>query len=162
MLAQRFIGSLVAVICFAALLPAQKYSGPRPEKPDVLYLVHASKLVETEVAEAKEEKRKDDTIYVVDGVSSAAKTPMAEPIFLIESKRIVPDRLQLYKLETKSGKREILFSAKRRKDGPRSIHLSMKRVAEGLYRLEANENLSNGEYAVTPEGSNTVFLFQVY
>ena len=42
------------------------------------------------------------------------------------------------------------------------MHLSMKRVGDGLYRLEANENLPNGEYAITPEGSNTVFLFQVY
>lgn len=146
----------------ACIAFAQKYSGPRPPKPDLLYLVHASTLLETEVAEAKEEKRKDDTVYVVDGASSAVKTPMAEPIFLIESKRILPEKLQLYRLDAKNGKREILFSAKRKKDGPRPMHLTLKRLGEGLYRIEANEFLANGEYAVTPEGSNTVFLFQVY
>ncbi len=38
----------------------------------------------------------------------------------------------------------------------------MKRLGEGIYRLEANEYLQNGEYALTPEGSDQVFLFQVY
>jgi hypothetical protein len=148
----------------AALLAAQKYNGPRPPKPDVIYLLHATNLVETELAEAKEEKRKDDTAYVVDGAASPAKTPLAEPIFLIESKRIIPDKLQLYKLDTKSGRREVVFPPhnKRRKDGPRPLHLSVKRLADGIYRLEANEFLQNGEYALTPEGSNQVFLFQVY
>jgi hypothetical protein len=148
----------------AGLLPAQKYNGPRPPKPDVIYLLHAANLVETEFAEAKEEKRKDDTAYVVDGVASPAKTPLAEPIFLIESKRIIPDKLQLYKLDTKSGRREVVFPPpnKRRKDGPRPLYLSVKRLADGIYRLEANEFLQNGEYALTPEGSNQVFLFQVY
>lgn len=141
----------------------QKYSGPRPPKPDRLYLLHAASLVETEVAEAKEEKRKDDTVYVVDGSASTVKTPLAEPIFLIESKSILPEKLQLYKLDVnKAGKREIVFSTKRRKDGPRPLHLTLKRLGEGVYRVEANEFLQNGEYAVTPEGSNTVFLFQVY
>jgi hypothetical protein len=149
----------------AALVPAQKkYNGPRPSKPDVLYLLHASNLVETEVQEAKEEKHKDDTIYVVDGASSTARTPLAEPIFLIDSKKIQPDRLQLYRLETKNGRREVEFPPpnKRRKDSNRPLHLSMKRISDGLYRIEANEYLQNGEYVITPEGSNEVFLFQVY
>src|SRR5262245_62131111 len=110
------VGVVLALGSFAGVLPAQKYNGPRPPKQDVLYLLHASKLVETEVAEAKEEKRKDDSIYVVDGATSSAKTPMAEPIFLIDSKTIVADRLQLYRLESKAGKREIVISGKRRKD----------------------------------------------
>jgi len=35
-------------------------------------------------------------------------------------------------------------------------------VSEGLYRLEVNESLENGEYGLTPEGANQVFCFQVY
>jgi hypothetical protein len=31
-----------------------------------------------------------------------------------------------------------------------------------LFRVEANEGLPNGEYALTPEGSNHTFCFQVY
>lgn len=146
------------------MLAAQKYTGPRPPKPDVLYLLHASNLVETEVAEASEEKRKDDTIYVVPGASSPVKTPLAEPIFILESKKLSADKLALYRLEVKNGRREITFppAGKRRKDSAKPLHLSLKRLGDGLYRVEANEFLQNGEYALTPEGSNTVFLFQVY
>ncbi len=67
MLAQPFFAAFLALLAFAAALPAQKYNGPRPPKPDVLYLLHASKLIETEMTEAREEKRKDDNVYVVDG-----------------------------------------------------------------------------------------------
>lgn len=141
-----------------------KYTGPRPPKPDVPYLMHATNLVETESAEAKEEKRKDDQAYVVSGASSPARTPLSEPIFLIKSEKLAPEKLQLYKLEVKNGKREVIFPPpnKRKKDGVRPLHLSFKKVADGLFRIEANEYLANGQYALTPEGSNTVFLFEVY
>jgi len=147
--------------CSLALLPAQqkKYDGPRPPKPDVLYLLHASNLVETEMATAKEDKKKDDLIYSVDGAASPARTPLAEPIFLLDSKKLLPDRLQLYKFDVKNGKRELVI--KRKKDS-RPMHLSMKRLGEGIYRIEANEFLPNGEYGLSPEGSNDVFCFQVY
>lgn len=155
----------LAVFCFTwPADAAEKYTGPRPAKPDHLYLVHASTLVETESAEAREEKRKDDTAYVVDGASSPVKTPLAEPIFLFESRKLLPDKLQLYRLESKNGRREVVFPPpnKRRKDSPRPLHLMVKSLGGNLYRVEANEYLHNGEYAITPEGSNQVFLFQVY
>lgn len=158
---------LCTLVAGAGLLAAQnqkKYDGPRPPKPDVPYLMHATNLVETEIAEAKEEKRKDDTAYVINGAASTAKTPMAEPIFLMESKSIQPEKLQLFKLDSKNGKREVVFppTGKRRKDGTRPLHLSFRKVADGLYRIEANEFLVNGEYSLSPDGSNQVFLFQVY
>lgn len=154
----------VLLLAASFVLPAQnqKYKGPRPPKPDVLYLLHATNLVETEQQTAREEKRKDDTAYIVDGAASPVKTPMAEPIFLLESKQLMPDKLQLYKLDAKNGKREIVMSMKKRRDSARPLHLMVRRVADGLFRIEANEFLQNGEYAVTPEGSNQVFLFQVY
>ncbi|MFN7932318.1 MAG: hypothetical protein U0R19_03275 [Bryobacteraceae bacterium] len=157
--------SLALFLCLAPLALAQKkYDGPKPSKQDVVFLLHAGNLVSTEVAVAKEEKRKDDRAYIVDGASSSAKTPLAEPIFLIEAKTVQVDRLQLYKLDVKNGKREVVFppASKRKKDSPRPLHLSMKRLGDGIYRLEANEFLQNGEYALTPEGSDQVFLFQVY
>ena len=61
---------------------ADDYTGPRPPKPDVLYLVHASNLVPTEVTEAQQEGKKDDTTFSVAGAASSARTPLAEPIFL--------------------------------------------------------------------------------
>ena len=153
-----FLGMCLSALA-AAPLPAEK--SPRPPKQDVLYLMHASNLIETEVAEAKEERRKDDTAYVVNGASSPARTPMAEPIFVLDSKSIRPEQLQLFRLEVKNGRREAVISNKKRgKDRP--LHLSMKRLGEGVYRIEANEYLQNGQYAITPEGSNQVFLFEVY
>lgn len=160
MLNRRSFLSLAAV---PALRAQGKYSGPRPAKSDVPYLLHASNLVETEAAEANEEKRKDDTAYIVPGTSSSARTPLSEPIFLLDSKKLPPEKLQLFKLEVKNGKREVVFPpVNKRRGNVRPLHLSFRRLGDGLYRIEANEFLQNGEYALTPEGSNTVFLFQVF
>lgn len=155
---------LLALAAGAALCPAQSYSGPRPPKPDVAYLLHADNLVETEAREATEEKRKSDTVYRVPGVSSSARTPLAEPIFLFDSQKISPDDLELYKLEVRGGNREATFSQKRRKEGPHSFHLSVTKLDGHLYRVEVNAGLGldSGEYALTPRESNRVFCFQVY
>ncbi|MCX6638717.1 MAG: hypothetical protein NT090_26990 [Acidobacteria bacterium] len=80
--------ALVLPFIALSLAAAQKYQGPRPPKPDLPYLLHASRLVETEVAEAREEKRKDDTVYVISGASSPARTPLAEPILLVETEKL--------------------------------------------------------------------------
>ena len=74
----------------------QKYTGPRPPKPDIPYLAHADNLLETEVLEAKEETHGNETTAWVPGISSPVRTPMAEPIFLFESAKIVADKLELY------------------------------------------------------------------
>jgi hypothetical protein len=150
--------SLVAL----SLAGAENYKGPRPPKPDVPYLLHASRLEETETVEASEEKRKDDTVYVIAGAAARARTPLAEPIFLMETRKLSAERIELYKLEVRNGRREALFSAKRRKDSQRPIRLSVTRLDQNLYRLEASVGLENGEYSLTPAGSNQVFCFQVY
>lgn len=152
----RFGGVLVLAFC----LSGQKYSGPRPEKRDLPYLVHADNLVPTEVAEAKEQPHKDDILYVIAGANSPAKTPLASPIFLIQAEKLVPERLQLYRLEVKGDQREILF---RKKKPARPITISVSRVSsDNLYRIEVDETLENGEYSLSPEGSNQVFCFGVY
>lgn len=154
---RTFLG--LAATTVAPSLLAQKT--PRPPKQDVPYLLHATNLVECEVAEAKEERRKDDVAYVVDGASSPARTPLAEPIFLIDARKVRPEELQLYRLDVKNGRRETILS-KKRKASNRPLHLSLKRLGDGLFRVEAAEFLQNGQYALTPEGSNQVFLFEVY
>lgn len=150
----------ILLLC-ALPLAAQKYSGPRPEKPDLPYLVHANNLVPTESAEAKQEEHKNETTFVVTGANSPARTPLSSPVFLIVADQIQPDKLQLFKLESKGGQREILFS-KKKKQVARAIRLEVTRVEDNLYRLEVDESLENGEYSLTPEGSNQVFCFQVY
>jgi len=153
--------TLVLPLIALSLAAAEKYQGPRPPKPDLPYLLHASRLVETEAAEAREEKRKDDTVYVISGASSPARTPLAEPILLVETEKLQAERLELYKLEVRNGRREAVFPAKRRKDaGP--IRISVTRLDQNLYRIEAAIGLENGEYSLTPPGTNQVFCFQVY
>jgi hypothetical protein len=158
---------LISAITAAAALTstlgaADKYTGPRPEKADVPYLLHASNLVQTEIGEAKEESRKDGRAYVLSGASSPARTPLAEPIFLIRVEKLNPDKLALYPLEVKNGNREVFLPNRPKKDSARPVHTIITRVADGLFRLEANEGLENGEYALSPDGSNQVFAFQVY
>ena len=72
----------------------------------------------------------------------------------------MPDRLQLYKLDSKNGRREILFNHKK---PPRPIRVSVTRLAPGgLYKIEVDESLEDGEYSLSPVGSNQVFCFQVF
>jgi hypothetical protein len=139
---------------------AQKYDGPRPPKPDVPYLKHADTLIPTEAVMAKEEKKKDDTTYLIDGANSTAKTPLASPIFLMQAGKLPPDKLALYKLEIKDGRREILFPAKK---PPQAIRIVVTRLSsDGLWKIEVDESLEPGEYSLSPQGSDQVFCFQVF
>ena len=65
---QRFALLLTLPICM--VLAADKYDGPRPPKPDLVYLVHADNLVPTEAAEAKEESG----VYTMPGATSPARS----------------------------------------------------------------------------------------
>jgi hypothetical protein len=148
------------LICAAAMY-GQKYSGPQPEKPDLPYLLHADTLVATESGEAKQENRKDEVLYVIDGATSAASTPLASPVFLIRSENIAPDKLEIYKRESKNGHREVLFQRKK-KQTARPIRRNVTRLGDDLYKVEVDETLPNGEYSITPSESNLVFCFRVY
>jgi hypothetical protein len=155
------------VICGLLLLLssfglAQKYAGPRPPKADVLYLVHADNLVPTEVGEARQETKKNETQFTISGASSNAKTPMAEPIFIIESDRIQPQSLELYRFDVKNGNREVSVSNRRTRGSNKPLRLSVTKLDGKLYRIEADEELENGEYGISPNGSNSVFCFEVY
>jgi hypothetical protein len=150
----------MALLLVAALAAfAQKYDGPKPPKPDVPYLKHATTLVPLEASEAKEQKQKNDTLYIVEGVASSAKTPLASPVFLFQSSKILPAKLGLYRFDVKGGHREILFGAKKQ---PKPIRIDVTHLDGNLYRLEVNESLEPGEYSLSPEGSNQVFCFQVF
>lgn len=146
----------------ARLCSAQKYDGPVPPKPDLPYLLHARNLTETETAQAREESRKNETAYVVTGASSPARTPLAEPIFIIDARQISPEHLELYQMEVKNGNREVSVSTKAKKGTSPVFHLRVTQLGEHLYRVEASESLENGEYALTPSGDNRVFCFEVY
>ena len=155
----RYCLMLLLAAAFAA--HAQKYTGPRPPKPDVPYLKHAADLIPTESTEAKEEKgKKDEVVYAVAGLNSPVKTPLASPIFLFQSDKIAPDKLQLFKLLSRNGRREILFGPKKQ---PQAILMKVMRLdSANLYRIEVDDSLEPGEYSITPKDSNQVFCFQVF
>lgn len=152
---------LLALVFGATALPADKYNGPRPPKPDLPYLVHADHLIPTEVGEAREDSRKDQTVAIVPGISSPAKTPLAEPIFILQAEKLVPERLSAYKMEVKNGSREVIVSGKKVKNA-RPIYLNVTRLGDNLYRIEVDQILENGQYTLSPEGSNQTFSFEVY
>jgi hypothetical protein len=160
---KRSVVLLVAALAAAALAQAQRgdYTGPQPPKPDVPYLMHADNLIETEVVEAREDKRKSESLYTIPGAASPARTPLAEPIFLFQSGEITPDTLELYRLEVKGGNRQAMVARKR---NSRPFRLTVTRLADRLYRIEVNRGmgLENGEYSLSPNGSNRSFCFAVY
>jgi hypothetical protein len=143
---------------------AETYDGPRPPKPDVPYLLHADRLVETEMQQAHQESKKGDVTYSIDGTASPAKTPLAEPIFILDSKNLDANSLGLYRLDSKNGHREITMSGggRKRRGGGRPIHVLVTPLGGHLYKIEADEHLEEGEYSLSPADSNTVFCFAVY
>jgi hypothetical protein len=145
------------------LIAAEKYAGPRPPKADVPYLMHADNLIETEVGTAKSEERKDTVVATIPGASSPVKTPLSEPILLLKTDKLVVDKIQAFRLQTtKNGQREVVINAKNVKNVPRPLHLQVTKLDDKLYRIEVDEILENGEYSLSPDGSDATFSFQVY
>ena len=153
--------AFAVMLAAAAAFAAEKYDGPLPPKPDIPYLMHADNLVETEVAQAQQD-RKNDSTYIMSGASSPARTPLAEPIFIIDAQKVSPDRFELYRLEVKGGNREVSVASGRRRGGNRPLHLIVTPLSGHLYRVEVGEPLENGEYALSPNGENRAFCFEVY
>jgi hypothetical protein len=154
---RRIVWLALAVAVIAA---AQKYDGPVPPKPDLPYLKHGDSLLPTESVQAKEEKKKDDTTYVIDGAESNAKTPLASPIFLMKSDKILPRNLQLFKFDVKSGRRELFFPAKK---PPQAIRLVVTKLSsDNIWKIEVDESLEPGQYSLSPTDSNAAFCFMVF
>lgn len=154
---------LFVLIACAGLAAAQeKYTGPHPPKTDLLYLVHADNLIPTEVSDSRPESKHNEVTYTISGSSSSARTPLAEPIFLIDADKIQPAALELYKVESKGNRREVSMSLKHTRGGPKALRLTVTNLGGNLYRVEADDELDNGEYAIAPNGADTVFYFEVY
>lgn len=155
---------LAAVLAFPALAQ-KKYNGPRPPKSDVPFLLQAGKLTEVESGTATEGQSKEGPMYTVNGAASPTRTPVPEPVFLFLADKVNPDRLSLYRMDTKTGNRTLVLPpamGKRKKDAPRPIFLMVSPLSPGLFKVEVNEVLENGEYCLSPEGSNKVFCFAAY
>jgi hypothetical protein len=153
-------GLLPLVLATAGVVAAQKYNGPAPPKPDLPFLKHADHLVPTEAVEVKQENKGDEVTYVIPGPASAARTPLAEPVFLFQSDKLTPDRFGLYKIESRNGRREVTASAKKPLE---AIRIVVGRLSGNLYKIEVDETLEPGEYFLSPAGPNlTAFCFAVF
>jgi len=138
-----------------------KKAVPKPDKKDVLYLVHASTLVQTEIARPAPKDDGASTTWSIPGESSLAKTPLALPIFTIDAGSIAPEKLQLYPFEIKGAHRELTL----KKKGPSEtepILITIAPVSGTLYRIELVNEIPNGEYGLTIPGSNQFFCFSVF
>ena len=54
------------------------------------------------------------------------------------------------------------MNAKKAKNIQRPIHLQVTRLDDRLYRVEVDEPLENGEYSLSPDGSDQTFSFQIF
>ena len=54
------------------------------------------------------------------------------------------------------------MTQRRTRGGPRPVRISVTHLDGKLYKIEADEEIENGEYALSPNGSNIVFCFEVY
>jgi hypothetical protein len=159
---RRILPLLVAVVFAASAQKtgsARKYNGPVPPKPDLPYLKHANNLVPTEAVDVKEDKKTDEITYIIPGATSSARTPLAAPIFLFQADKIAPDRLGLYRLESRNGRREIATSPKKPLE---PIRIVVRHLSGNLYQIEVDDSIEAGEYALTPEGRDLAFCFQVF
>lgn len=147
---------------FVLWAQSPEYNGPTPSKADVPYLLHASTLVETEATQAHEEQKKNESTYWLEGTASPARTPLAEPIFILKADKLRPERIQLYKMDVKRGRREVTIKNNPGRNDARALHLNVTRLGGNLWKVEAAEILANGEYTLSPDGSNDAFAFQVY
>jgi hypothetical protein len=161
------IATLATMLVVLAALPAaaqKKYTGPRPPKPDVPFLVHAANLIPAETGEARESQGKSETNYTVEGAASPIRTPIPEPVFLFQSDKINPERLSLFRMEVRNGQRTLSLPAdpRKKKDNARPIFILVTPLENRLFKVEVNEPLDNGEYCLSPEGTNTVFCFSEF
>jgi hypothetical protein len=66
-------------------------------------------------------------------------------------------------MEVKGGQRSLtLFSGKKARNNQKPVFILVTRLDGSLYKVEVNEYLENGEYCLSPDGSNQVFCFSVY
>jgi hypothetical protein len=155
----------VAVVVFFAVCAAlgftqESYSGPRPPKKDLPYLLEASKLIPAEVVSKTGSEADRQSVFSVPGTTSPAKTPLPEPIFLFSPDQLHADQFLLRKLESKDGHRELTLRSKAADD--QDLRLTVRKLAPDLYRIEADEMLEPGQYALVPQGGSVIFCFDVY
>ena len=153
--------ALTGMVLALALAAQTKKPLPKPDKKDVLYIVHAATLVQTEVVRPVPKDAGDSTTWSIPGESSLAKTPLALPIFTIDAASLAPEKLQLYQFDIKGAHRELTLK-KRGVSEAEPVLITISNISGTLYRVETVNELPNGEYGFTIPGSNQFFCFNVF
>jgi hypothetical protein len=152
----------ILLILAAIASPALAEDADVPPKADIPYLLQAGNLVETVLTVVTQERKNNTVTYVVPGTTSATRTPLAGPEFVLLSEKLDPNLLRLYAFEVRNGHREISFNEKKRKQNPDPRTLSVFPMSKGLFKVRVDESLERGEYCLTPDGSDDVFCFTVF
>ena len=82
-------------------------------------------------------------------------------MLVIETDGMDAGKLRLFRLTPKNGQRTVTFLT-RSKGGAIPLRTEISQVAGNLYQIEIVDSLSPGEYALSPDGSNDVYCFQVF
>ncbi|MDE0620757.1 MAG: hypothetical protein OXH83_03695 [Bryobacterales bacterium] len=152
---------ILGALALAGQTDRNRLGLPNPPKPDIPYLIHGSDIRELEQVDAKEEIAKNQLRYWIAGPAAAVRTPLAAPEFLFDSQQIDPRDLSLFGFEVKNGRRELLYS-KKKKVVAEPYFLNLEGVAGRVIRIRINASLAPGEYGITPDGQNIVFTFSVF
>jgi hypothetical protein len=156
MLVRLWGGMLILLVVAAA---QEKYSGPPLPKKDFAYLVRGDSLVEMEFAIAEPRDDNDRVTFVIAGAGSLVKTNDVAPAIVIDVSKLPTDLLQLYRVESRDGHREISIPKRGRR--PQPVPMITTKLGGNLVSLKPVEDLTSGEYSLTPQGSNAVFCFTV-
>ncbi|MDE0109103.1 MAG: hypothetical protein OXJ37_16940 [Bryobacterales bacterium] len=152
---------ILGALALAGQADRNRLGLPNPPKPDIPYLIHGSDIRELEQVDATEEIAKNQLRYWIAGPAAAVRTPLAAPEFLFDSQQIDPRDLSLFGFEVKNGRRELLYS-KKKKVVAEPYFLNLEGVAGRVIRIRINASLAPGEYGITPDGQNIVFTFSVF
>jgi hypothetical protein len=74
---------------------------------------------------------------------------------VIDAATIAPEKLRLYAFVTADGRRELTSDAE-------PVLITVVPLGGSLYRIEAVNEVPNGEYALTVPGSDQFFCFSVF
>jgi hypothetical protein len=65
-------------------------------------------------------------------------------------------------MQPKGSQRELLVEGKPGRNATRPVRLTVTKLVDNIYKLEVSEPIEDGEYVLSPDGSNQVFAFTVY
>ncbi len=107
---------------------------------------------------------KDDQTITVAGVTSSARTPLPEPIFLFSPAQMDATQFELIHFQVADGRRHWKKGQQEHLDDEpdEPLRITLRPVAAGITRIEATPMLAPGEYALIARSQNIAFCFTVF